>query len=68
VLDLFVSVRVANIRGRLYLGRPEERPSLDAMVRKGWVVPVAATPTSLRGYVAAPLDSVAAVIDATEED
>jgi hypothetical protein len=68
MFDLLASVRIANMRGKLYSGLPCERTYLDAMVRKGWVIPVAATTTSLRGYVAVPVESFAALIDATQVD
>lgn len=60
--DLLCSVRIANMRGVLYWGRPCERPALDALVRSGAVYPVPATATSLRGYVAIPASSFADLI------
>lgn len=67
MLDLLCCVRLENMRGRLYLASSRERDEMDALVRRGLVLPVPATPMSLRGYVAMPVDDISALIDSVQD-
>jgi hypothetical protein len=62
-IDLLGYVRAVNIQGYLFPvpASASERADLDAMVRSGLVVPIAGTATSVRGYVAIPVDAFAGV-------
>lgn len=62
-IDLLGYVRVANLRGQLYPApvSETERADLAALIRCGLVVSVRGTATSLRGYVAIPVDAFAGV-------
>lgn len=53
-IDILQYVRAANMQGRLFNvpTNPVIAQALDAFVRVGLVLPVEATPTSSRGYVA----------------
>jgi hypothetical protein len=57
--EVYGRVWRANATGRLYPvpSSDGERVVLDAMVRAGLLLPVAATPTSFRGYVALRVES-----------
>lgn len=67
MLSLLCCVRCENMRGRMYWPTDSERTELDALVRRGLVVEVSATPTSLRGYVAMPVDDFEALIDVVQD-
>jgi hypothetical protein len=67
MLSLLCCVRCENMRGRMYWPAASERTDLDTLVRRGLVLEVSATPTSLRGYVAVPVDDFAALIDAMQD-
>jgi hypothetical protein len=57
------AVRKANLQGRLFY-EPEcvcQRQALNELVREGALFPVCGTSTSIRGYVALPVETFAAV-------
>lgn len=66
MLELVINVRLENMRGRLYWSVPCERIEMDALVRRGVVLEVPATPTSLGGYVAIPDADFDALIDSEQ--